>query len=323
MAIDQPATEHLILEFLASLPPHGPAPSTPQELADARTAFVAFETAGAPDFKPATILEERAITTRGQVRLRIVRPLGSDDALPVLMFFHGGGWVYGSLDSHERLARDIAVAGRCAVAMVDYTLAPEARFPHQIEQAHGACLWLVEHAARLNLDGARIAVGGDSAGGNMAAAVALMSKQHGAPNLSAQVLLYPVTTHRQELPSYDAFRDGYLLTTAGVTRSWDAYAPDPAARESVLAAPLSASIEQLRGLPPALLITGELDVLRDEVEAYGRRLMEAGVAVVSVRYLGMIHAFLNIGALAASPSAKMAIAQVGAFLNVRLQRSSA
>jgi acetyl esterase len=242
MDIKHHAADPLILGFLSSLPPHGTAPLTPQELAESRAAFVAFETAGSPDFKPATVTEACATTARGQVPLRIVRPPGIDDALPVLVFFHGGGWVYGSFDSHERLAREIAVASRCAVAMVGYTLAPEAQFPVQIEQAHGACTWLAEQATRLNRDGTRIAVGGDSAGGNMAAAVALMASQRGAPNLVAQVLLYPVTSSSQDLPSYDAFREGYLLTTAGVAGSWDAYAPAPEARRSILAAPLSASI---------------------------------------------------------------------------------
>jgi len=254
----------------------------------------------------------------GSVRIRIVRPQGASGALPVVMHFHGGGWILGDKETHDRMTREIAVGAGAAVVFVDYERSPEARYPVAIEQAYAATRHVAEHGRELNVDPARLAVVGDSVGGNMAAAVTLMAKERGGPKIAFQVLFYPVTDADLDHGSYTTFADGPWLTRAAMAWFWDAYLPDVAARRQITATPLNASLDQLKGLPDALVIVDENDVLRDEGEAYARKLSQAGVRVTSVRYNGTIHDFVLLNALTDTPAVRGALQQANSALKAAL-----
>jgi acetyl esterase len=256
----------------------------------------------------------------GSVRIRIVRPQGASGALPVVMHFHGGGWILGDKETHDRMTREIAVGANAAVVFVDYERSPEARYPVAIEQAYAATKYVAEHGRELAVDPARLAIVGDSVGGNMAAAVTLIAKERGGPKIAFQVLFYPVTDANFETGSYETFADGPWLTRPAMEWFWNAYLPDVAARRQITATPLGASLDQLKGLPDALIIVDENDVLRDEGEAYARKLSEAGVRVTSVRYNGTIHDFVLLNALADTPAVRSALQQANDALRVALYR---
>ncbi|WP_229873571.1 alpha/beta hydrolase [Streptomyces cirratus] len=233
----------------------------------------------------------------GPVRARVVRPRGATGTLPVVLYIHGAGWVFGDEKTHDRLVRELAVGSDAAVVFPVYDLAPEAKYPTQIEQNYAVGKWITQNAEDQNLDASRFAVCGDSVGGNMSAVFALMAKERGDIRVAAQILLYPVTDANFDTPSYEQFADGYYLTRDGMKWFWDAYTTDPEQRSEIYASPLRADIEQLRGLPATLVITDEADVLRDEGEAYAAKLREAGVDVTAVRVLGMVHDFLMLDSL--------------------------
>ncbi|WP_030937758.1 alpha/beta hydrolase [Streptomyces sp. NRRL S-646] len=245
----------------------------------------------------------------GQVRARIVRPAGATGPLPVIVYIHGAGWVFGNAHTHDRLVRELAVGTGAAVVFPEYDLSPEARYPVAIEQNYAVAKWVVEQGTAKGLDGSRVAVAGDSVGGNMTAALTLMAKQRGDVRLAAQVLFYPVTDASFDTPSYHQFAEGYFLRRDAMQWFWDQYTTDEAERAQITASPLRASTEQLTGLPPALVITGEADVLRDEGEAYANKLREAGVPVTAVRYQGIIHDFVMLNALRETHAAEAAISQ--------------
>ncbi len=251
----------------------------------------------------------------GQVPIRIVRPAGATGVLPVIFYIHGAGWVFGSADTHDRLVRELATRTGAAVVFPEYDRSPEARYPTAIEQNYAAAQWVVRHGAERNLDGGRMAVSGDSVGGNMAAVLALMAKDRGDVPLRGQALLYPVTDADFDTASYHQFAFGYFLNRDGMIWFWDQYAPDPAQRREVYASPLRASLEELRGLPPAIVLNGEADVLRDEGEAYARRLREAGVPVTAVRFQGMIHDFMMVDSMRDTHANRAALVLAGDFLS--------
>jgi acetyl esterase len=227
----------------------------------------------------------------GPIPVRVYTPAEAAAPTPAVVYFHGGGWVIGSLDTHDGLCRALANRARAVVVSVDYRLAPESPFPAAPEDCYAAVGWVAAHGHEIGVDGGRIAVAGDSAGGNLAAVVSLMARDRGGPQLRHQALIYPVTDHDFERPSYRQNADGYLLTRAGMQWFWDHYAPT-SRRSDAYVSPLRA--EKLVGLPPATLVTAEFDPLRDEGEAYAARLSEAGVPVESVRYDGMIHGFVQL-----------------------------
>jgi acetyl esterase len=243
----------------------------------------------------------------GEVAVRIYRPKGTQGPLPVVMYFHGGGWVLGSKHTHDRLLRDLVNGSHAAFVFVGYTPSPEAQFPVPIEQAYAATAYIAEHGEDLDLDTSRLAVAGDSVGGNMVAVVTQLAKRRKGPAIRYQVLFYPVTDSSFSQDSYEEFADGPWLTRAAMEWFWDAYAPNKEDRRKITATPLSATLDQLEGLPPALVIVDENDVLRDEGEAYARKLMEAGVDVTAVRFLATHHDFVMLNALADTPAAKAAI----------------
>ena len=245
------------------------------------------------------------------MRLRFYVPADAPSApLPALVFFHGGGWVTGDLDTHDATCRWLAVLSGCQVVAVEYRCAPEAKFPAAPRDAYAALQWLAAHAGEQGVDATRLAVGGDSAGGNIAAAVTLMVRDRGGPALVFQLLVYPVTHHAFDTPSYLRYADGFLLTRKGMQWNWNHYLPDATTGRDPLASPLLAP--DLAGLPPALLITAECDPLCDESEAYGRRLAEAGVPVETRRHDGMLHAFFTLEHL--FDDAHAALAYAGAAL---------
>ncbi|MFC8781106.1 MULTISPECIES: alpha/beta hydrolase [Streptomyces] len=245
----------------------------------------------------------------GEVRVRIVRPAGATGTLPVIVYLHGAGWVFGNAHTHDRLVRELAVGAGAAVVFPEYDLSPEARYPVAIEQNHAVARWVVAEGAGHGLDAGRIAVAGDSVGGNMAAALTLMAKRRGDVPLVAQVLFYPVTDASFDTESYHRFAEGYFLRRDAMQWFWDQYTTDAAERAQITASPLRATVEQLTGLPPALVVTAEADVLRDEGEAYANKLREAGVPVTAVRYQGAIHDFVMLNALRGTRAADGAIKQ--------------
>ncbi|MEU1371294.1 alpha/beta hydrolase [Streptomyces sp. NPDC005803] len=255
----------------------------------------------------------------GNVRARIVKPAGAEGTLPVILYIHGAGWVFGNAHTHDRLVRELAVGARAAVVFPEYDLSPEARYPVAIEQNYTVARWIVEQGATKGLDATRLAVVGDSVGGNMAAALTLMAKQRGDLPLVQQVLFYPVTDANFDTGSYHQFATGYFLRRDGMQWFWDQYTTDEKQRAEITASPLRATTEQLTGLPPALVITGEADVLRDEGEAYANKLREAGVPVTAVRLQGIIHDFVMLNTLRETHAAQAAITLAVATLRTALR----
>jgi acetyl esterase len=278
------------LKELEALPLPPVSQWTPQLARDLMTATIASL---GPPLAIARIAERTIPSPAGPIRVRLYRPR-ANGVLPCLVFYHGGGWVVGDLDSHDHLCRELAAAADCAIVSVDYRRAPEHPFPAAVEDALAAADWVRRHGHELELDSARVAVGGDSAGGNLAAVVALEDGQRGEPHfppLALQVLIYPATDYDFETPSYRDMADGYMLTREAMQWYWRQYLPRPGDPFPWRAAPARA--KRFGGLPPALVITAEYDPLRDEAELYARNLQAAGVRVRLTRYVGMIHGFVR------------------------------
>jgi acetyl esterase len=256
----------------------------------------------------------------GMVSITVVKPMHRNGSLPAVVYTHGGGWVLGNFATHERLVRDLAAQTGAAFIFVNYSRSPEARYPVAIEQSYATVAWVAEHGVELGLDGSRLAIAGESVGGNMTAAVALLAKERGGPAIRYQALLYPVTNALFDTDTYEEFAEGPWLTRKAMIWFWDAYLPDRSKRSEPTASPLKATLEQLRGLPPALVITDEADVLRDEGEAYGRKLREAGVDVTAVRYEGVFHDFMMLNALAETNANREATAQTARALKTALNQ---
>ena len=313
-----PAIQREVRAFLKVLNSSGGKPMeqmTPQE---ARAVLVGAQESVKLAL-PKCDVSKRTIQQDGiSVDLVIVRPVGASGVLPVFMFFHGGGWVLGDFPTHERLVRDLVEMSGAAAVFVEYTPSPEAHYPIAINQAYAATKWVAEHGAEINVDGSRLAVVGNSVGGNMAAVVALMAKDKGGPEIKLQVLMWPVTNAEFETASYLRFAEGRCLTRNMMKWFWDNYTTDAKQRAEIYASPLRATPEQLRGLPPALIQTAENDVLRDEGEAYARKLDDAGVAVSAVRYNGLIHDWGLLNALSHLTATRSSLLQVTQELRKKL-----
>jgi acetyl esterase len=258
----------------------------------------------------------------GTVSVRILRPGKAAGPLPVIVYIHGAGWVFGNAHTHDRLVRELAVGANAAVVFPNYSLSPEAKYPTAIEESYAVAKWVVEHGAEQNLDPRRVAIAGDSVGGNMTAALTLLAKHRGDVSFVQQVLFYPVTDASFDTDSYHQFAEGYFLRRDAMQWFWDQYTTDPAQRAEITASPLRAGLEELADLPPALVITGEADVLRDEGEAYAAKLRSAGVPVTAVRYQGIIHDFVMLNALRGTHAAEAAIAQAIATLHTALHAAA-
>ena len=265
----------------------------PLSATEARASLRALLGAGGRDVAPGTVTDFTIPGSDGQpMPARAYRPASADKP-PVLIFLHGGGWIAGDLVSHDPLCRELMLASGCVIVSIEYRLAPEHKFPAAPMDCYSALQWVVDHGAEYGWDSTRVAIGGDSAGGNLAAAVTQLARDRRGPRLAFQLLVYPVTDHAFETPSYRQFADGYLLTREAMISHWCDYLPDADAGRNPLASPLRA--ENLEGLPPALVITAEYDPLRDEGERYAQRLRDAGVEVELKRYDGMLHAFFSLG----------------------------
>jgi acetyl esterase/lipase len=266
----------------------------------------------------------------GDVRVRIVKPVGAaapggtagatPDLLPTILYVHGGGWILGGTTTHDRLVRDLAVGVGAAVVFVEYTRSPEAKYPVAIEQAYATAQWITRDGASEGLDASRLAVAGDSVGGNMTAALTILAKQRGDVTFVHQSLYYPVTDAAQSTDSYREFARGPHLTAKAMAWFWDAYLPDFDRRGEITASPLRATAEDLAGLPETFLVVDENDVLRDEGEAYGRHLTAAGVPTTSVRYNGTIHDFMMLNPLRATAATTAALEQAVHVLRKALHK---
>lgn len=262
---------------------------------------------------------EQTITQDGQtVKIYIMKPDQVAGKPGVLLFIHGGVWIVGNFQNHQRLLRDLVVDSGQIGVFVEYTSLPAARFPTQLDQSYAALKWVAAHAGEFGADGGRIAVAGNSVGGNMTAAVTLMAKDRGGPKISYQVLMIPATDASVDTASYHEYGTGRFLARAFMKYGWDLYAPTAAERNNPYVSPLRASLQQLHGLPPALVVTAENDPLRDEGEAYARKLKEAGVSVIATRYNGMIHDFVLLNGIQSDPEPQAAIRQISAEIKAHL-----
>lgn len=319
LAAGSAGVEHTIQVFLDKLAAGGGKPLEQLPPAEARAVLSGLQAGPAPALPDAAI-SSKVIRAEGlEIRLTIVRPAGAAGILPAFMFFHGGGWVLGDFPTHERLVRDLVASSGAVAVYVDYTRSPEARYPVAINEAYAATKWVAEHGAEIGVDGKRLAVAGNSAGGNMTAVVALMAKNKGGPALRAQVLLWPVTNANFETGSYEEFAEGHFLTRNMMKWFWDNYTPDAKQRQEIYASPLLATREQLKGLPPALVQTAGNDVLRDEGESYARKLNAAGVDVVATRYSNLIHDYGLLNPISQVPATRAALLEAGEELKKRLK----
>ncbi|MFJ4495827.1 alpha/beta hydrolase [Pseudomonas atacamensis] len=311
--------EHNTQAFLDALNSGSGKPIEQLSPKDARAVLVGAQS-GVKLTLPKADVSEKTIQVDGQsLSLTIVRPAGVKGELPVFMFFHGGGWVLGDFPTHERLVRDLVVGSGAAAVFVNYTPSPEAHYPVAINQAYAATKWVAEHGKEINVDGKRLAVAGNSVGGNMAAVVALMAKDKGTPAIKFQVLLWPVTDANFDTGSYNQYAEGHFLSRNMMKWFWDNYTTDAKQRNEIYASPLRATTAQLKGLPPALVQTASADVLRDEGEAYARKLDEAGVPVTSVRYNGMIHDYGLLNVVSQVPAVRSAMLQASEELKQHLK----
>jgi len=263
---------------------------------------------------------EKTITADGYtVPLNVVRPAGVEGILPVFVFIHGGGWVLGDFPTHKRMVRDLVVLSGMAAVFVNYTRTPDARYPRAIDEIYAATRWVAEHGEEIGVDGKNLAVVGNSVGGNMTAVTALKAKAGGGPRIKLQIMMWPIVDANFETESYKQFGENRFLTTSLMKWMYDLYTTDPNERREIYASPLRATVEQLEGLPPALIQVAESDILRDEGEAYGRKLDEAGVVATTVRYNGMIHDFGLLNGLATEPATRSLFEHAAAALKKYLR----
>ena len=253
----------------------------------------------------------------GSINVRFIRPAGNYATLPVIFYIHGAGWVFGSAKTHDKLVRELAVRTNSVVVFPEYSLSPEAKYPTAIEQNYAILQQLPEMAEAKKMDISRLTVAGDSVGGNMATVMTIMTKQRNGLTINQQLLYYPVTDANFNTESYKEFAEDYYLTKEGMKWFWNQYAPDEKQRAEITASPLRATLDELKGLPAAMILNGEADVLRDEGEAYARKLREAGVDVTQVQFQGMIHDFVMINVLDQTKAARAAMTLSTEWINRR------
>lgn len=309
-------------EFLKQL--NSPAPPELEKLSPEEARKVLEGAQASVDVDYSGIEEsEKTVTADGyEIKLNIVRPEGKTEKLPVFMFIHGGGWVLGDYPTHKRLVRDLVVGSGFAAVFVNYTRTPEAVYPQQINEIYAATKWVAENGDEINVDGKNLAIVGNSVGGNMSAVLALMAKDKGGPEIKLQVLMWLVADSDFERESWKQFGADRFLSAPLMKWMWDLYISDAEKRKEIYATPFNASIEQLKGLPPALIQVAENDILRDEGEDYGRKLDEAGVKVTTVRYDGMIHDFGLLNGLAELPQVRSLFEHASAELKKHLGSNS-
>lgn len=316
-AENTPAPTAGVAAFLKALNSSGGKPIEQLSPAAARAVLTGAQKGAT--LPPASVSEKTIEVLGKPLTLTIVKPENATGTLPVFMFFHGGGWVLGDYPTHERLVRDLVNGSGAAAVFVNYTPSPEAHFPVAITQAYEATKWVAQHGAEIGVDGARLALVGNSVGGNMVASVALQALRNHTPAIRYSVMLWPVTDADFSDASYNQFAEGHFLTKNMMRWFWDNYTQSQQDRNNILASPLRASTAQLKGLPPTLIQTAELDVLRDEGEAFGRRLDAAGVPVTVTRYNGMIHDYGLLNALSQEPTVRTALQQASSEIRLHLE----
>ena len=314
--VDYAEDTHLdrqVKDFLKVLNSGG-APVESLSKEDARQVLIGAQASVQVDLSGIEVSEKTIVSGGQEVGLHIVRPAGVSGILPAFIFVHGGGWILGDFPTHKRLVRDLVVESGAVAVFVNYTPSPEAHYPVAINQIYAATQWVAENGSEIEVDGSRLAIVGNSVGGNMSTVTCLMAKENGGPKISLQVLMWPVTDAGFDYESYALYGADRFLTTPLMKWMFDQYTTDAAERAQKLVSPLQASLDELSDLPPALIQVAENDILRDQGEAYGRRLNEAGANVTTIRYNGMIHDFGLLNALATVPSVRSLIVHAAAEL---------
>lgn len=313
--INDPSIESHVRGYLKVLNEATIIPVSEMPVEQARATYAYATTVGnKPDQSGVEVIEKTIIQDKTTVKIHIVRPTDAKGDIPAFMYFHGGIWFVGDFETHKTLLRDLVVRTKMAAVFVDFTRTPDAQYPQQNNEAYAATKWIAEHGKEVKIDGRKLAVTGNSIGGNMATVVALMAKDKKGPELKLQILISPVTDANFETESYNKFATGRFLTKALMIRGWNMYTKSQEQRKEIYVSPLQATTDQLKGLPPTLVITEENDVLRDEGEAYARKLDAAGVYTISTRYNGTIHDFVIINALHDLSSTQSAIDQIADVL---------
>lgn len=308
-----------IKAFLKALNSGGGAPLETLSPADARQVLIDAQNSVEVSYAGITESEKKISQNGYEVNIHITKPEGVKEGAPVFIFIHGGGWVLGDYPTHRRLVRDLVVSSGAVAIFPDYSPSPEKQFPTAINEIYATLEWVAENGGEIGVNATNLAVVGNSVGGNMSAVITLMAKDKKGPKIKSQVLLWPVTNAHFETESYNLFANERFLTKGMMKWFWDNYLPDPTKRNDIYASPLQANLEELKGLPPALVQTADNDVLRDEGEAYARKLDEAGVAVTLTRYAGTIHDYGLLNPIANVPVVQTALLQAGAFLKDTLQ----
>jgi len=311
-AVDPRLTKE-VKNFLKGLNSGGP-PVESLSYEDAKNVLVEAQKSVKVDLSGIEVTEKTIKADGFTIDLNIVRPEGVKGKLPVFMFIHGGGWILGDFPTHKRLVRDLVVLSGFAAVFVNYTRTPEAQYPQAINEIYAATKWVAEHGDEINVDGTNMAIVGNSVGGNMSTVTTLMAKEKGGPHIKLQVLMWPIVDSNFETDSYKQFGEQRFLTKSLMMWMYDLYTKDPKQRKEIFNSPLQATKDQLKGLPPALIQVAENDILRDEGEAYGRKLDEAGVKVTTIRYNGVIHDFGMLNGLAEIPETKSLVLHAAAEL---------
>jgi acetyl esterase len=310
---EDPAISKGTKAFLSALNTGGPALET-LPTADAREVLMGAQKSVEIDYSGIDE-SEKIITADGfEIKLNIVKPAGTTGTLPVFIFIHGGGWILGDYPTHKRMVRDLVVLSGAAGVFINYTPSPEAHYPQAIDEIFAATKWIAANGAEIGVDGTNLAIVGNSVGGNMSAVTAIRAKENNGPKIKLQILMWPVTHATFDTESYAKYGTDRFLTTPVMKWMYDAYTTNEEERKGIYISPLNATLEQLQGLPPALIQVAEADILRDEGEAYGRKLDEAGVVTTTIRYNGMIHDFGLLNPLAHLPQVKSLFVHAAAEL---------
>jgi acetyl esterase/lipase len=316
---DDPQVFTEVRSFLKALNSGDGKPLEQLSVADARSVLVGAQKSVEVNYSGIEE-SEKVISQNGyKVKIHITKPKGAKANAPVFIFIHGGGWVLGDYPTHRRLVRDLVVESGAVAVFPDYTPSPEAQYPVAINEIYATTQWVAQNGKEIGVDGKNLAVVGNSVGGNMTAAITLMAKDKKGPQIKLQVLLWPVTDANFETESYNSYANGRFLTKNMMKWFWDSYLPDTNKRKEIYASPLQASLDQLKDLPPALVQTAENDVLRDEGEAYARKLNEAGVPVTLTRYNGLIHDYGLLNPIANVPAVQTAVEQAAVVIKTTLK----
>ena len=318
-AAKDPALSKETKAFLNILNSGGGPPLESMAPLQARQVLVGAQASVPVDYSGIDESEKTIVADGFTIKLNIVKPHGVKEILPVFIFSHGGVWVLGDYPTHKRMVRDLVVLSGVVGVFVNYTPTPDAKYPQAINEIYAATKWVAAHGSEIGVDGKRLAIIGNSVGGNMTAVTALKAKENNGPEIKLQILLWPVTDAGFEYKSYELYGEQRFLTSSLMKWMFDLYTTDAKERASIYVSPLQASLEQLKGLPPTLIQVAENDILRDQGEAYGRKLDEAGVKVTTIRYDGTIHDFGLLNALANTPQTKSLFVHAAAELKKYLK----